>query len=276
LGEPISNVEIFVDGKYMANSQSDGYFILAIELQDIQSEVNLEFFKEGILKYQISNLLVWKHGDWILKPTIDVNSDKVILENTDKSASSASLGGQQGQKRDKTETQRGVQTFDALCDIEMITVGFNGAYASDCCVWGTNSGCSNCSYYDIIPIDEYVKHVLPAEWLAGNWQNLSGIQHSYRAGAVAIKTYGAFLVLNPLCTNFDVCDGPCCQGFASFTNSMMNDAVNFVTGSYLWDTPNNEEALAQYSSENNNLGEIIVVMVWLFQMDVEMDTLAEV
>lgn len=247
-GVPVSGVEVVLDAKTPVSlglTRSDGFFSVVIPVRSVQEEVRLSFVKNGVTLMSYVHLLVWRGGVF----TDIVQFDQTLPATTvdhgrSRTASDGGLEPDLDRLLPPLQTDRGGSY--SVCSGEMITIGFAGSVGSYC------SSC-NCTVSQMYSMDTYTRHVMAAEWLGGNWQNLSGIAESYRAAAVAIRTFGAFFIVNPLCAAYDLCAGPACQAFSTTTNPMMNQAVVATSGYFLWDTPNSEEALAQYSSENNNL-----------------------
>jgi hypothetical protein len=77
-----------------------------------------------------------------------------------------------------------------------ITVGFN-------C---TGTACTGTP--QTFTLEAYVAQGLPNEWLP-NWA-----QEAFNAGAVAYRGYGAWYVLNPLSSTYDICNNTYCQVFS--------------------------------------------------------------
>jgi len=117
------------------------------------------------------------------------------------------------------------------------------------------TGCSSspgaCSTVVTMSMETYVKHVLPAEWFS-SWN-----AESLKAGAVAIRSYGAYYVNHPISPSsspaYDICDSASCQVYGNSTASSTDSAVDTTAGMYLVDGSGNI-AQTEYSAENNDLG----------------------
>ncbi|RME54916.1 MAG: hypothetical protein D6795_03655 [Deltaproteobacteria bacterium] len=112
---------------------------------------------------------------------------------------------------------------------------------------GMSCSCRSCSSVLVMSMQTYVKHVLPAEWIA-TWH-----YNSLRAGAVAVRSYGGWHALHPIDENYDICSNGCCQTYGEATYPSTDAATNITIGQYLLDE-SWEIARSEYSAENNNTG----------------------
>ena len=126
--------------------------------------------------------------------------------------------------------------------------------STPCTIRVGRTSCSSlpgaCSTVVTMSIETYVKHVLPAEWFA-SWNAAS-----LKAGAVAIRSYGAYYVNNPISPSsspaYDICDSASCQVYGDSTVVSTDSAVDNTAGMYLVDRSGNI-ARTEYSAENNDL-----------------------
>lgn len=112
---------------------------------------------------------------------------------------------------------------------------------------GRTCSCKSCSTVATVSMETYVKRVLPNEWFP-SWN-----AESLKAGAIAIRSYGAYYVYHPVSSSFDICDNACCQVYTTTQDSRTDAAVDATAYIYLLDSSNNI-AFAEYSAENNNTG----------------------
>jgi len=110
---------------------------------------------------------------------------------------------------------------------------------------GRSCSCNSCSTVVTVSMETYVKRVLPSEWIA-SWN-----AESLKAGAVAIRSYGAWYVYHPISSSYDICDTTCCQKYTTTQYTSTNNAVDATAGLYLVDG-NNNIMRAEYSAENND------------------------
>jgi hypothetical protein len=110
---------------------------------------------------------------------------------------------------------------------------------------GRNCSCASCSTVVTVSMETYVKRVLPHEWIS-SWH-----MESLKAGAVAIRSYGAWHVYNPRAANYDICDTTCCQVYSTTQYARTDSAVDATAGLYLVDS-NDNIMRAEYSAENND------------------------
>ncbi len=109
---------------------------------------------------------------------------------------------------------------------------------------GSSSSCSG--RVDEIPFEEYVRGVLPHEWIP-SWH-----EESLKAGAVAIRTYAAFLVESGGrydCAHVD--DTTSTQVYEEDYHPRTDEAVLATEGLYVVDEAG-ELILAEYSAENGD------------------------
>lgn len=112
---------------------------------------------------------------------------------------------------------------------------------------GRSCSCRSCSTVVTVSMETYVKRVLPNEWISG-WN-----AESLKAGAIAIRSYGASYVYAPISSSYDICDTTCCQKYGTTQYASTDNATNATAGVYLVNSSGNI-ARAEYSAENNNTG----------------------
>lgn len=110
---------------------------------------------------------------------------------------------------------------------------------------GRTCSCNSCSTVVTVSMETYVKRVLPSEWISG-WN-----AESLKAGAIAIRSYGAWYVYHPISSSYDICDTTCCQKYTTTQYTSTNNAVDATAGLYLVDG-NDNIMRAEYSAENND------------------------
>ncbi|MEO0168765.1 MAG: SpoIID/LytB domain-containing protein [candidate division WOR-3 bacterium] len=112
---------------------------------------------------------------------------------------------------------------------------------------GTNCSCRSCSSVSIVSLETYVQYGLDDEWIA-SWN-----AHSLRAGAIPYRSYGAWHVLNPINSSYDICNSACCQVWdpSDSYSSTVNAAI-YTSGIMLENS--GTIARSEYSAENNDCG----------------------
>lgn len=110
---------------------------------------------------------------------------------------------------------------------------------------GRSCSCRSCSTVVTVSMETYVKRVLPQEWIS-SWH-----AESLKAGAVAIRSYGAWHVYNPISSSYDICDTTCCQKYGTSHYTSTDNATDATKGIYLVDS-NSNIMRAEYSAENND------------------------
>lgn len=110
---------------------------------------------------------------------------------------------------------------------------------------GRSCSCKSCSTVVTVSMETYAKRVLGNEWIT-SWN-----AESLKAGAVAIRTYGAYYVYHPVSGSFDICDNTCCQVYGTTQYTSTDNACNATANQYMMDV-NNNFGFAEYSAENND------------------------
>ncbi len=108
---------------------------------------------------------------------------------------------------------------------------------------GSSASCSG--RVDVIPLEKYVKGVLPHEWIR-SWHT-----ESLKAGAIAIRTYAASWVKNGgkyTCADLD--DTTASQVYRDEFFAVTNSAVDATANTYVM--KNGLPIVAEYSAENSN------------------------
>lgn len=116
-----------------------------------------------------------------------------------------------------------------------VRVGFNLS-GGTCCG-------SSCSTSQVYSLESYVQKGLDNEWIA-SWN-----AESLKAGSIPYRSYGAWHVLNPPYSGYDICAGPCCQAFNSTSYTATVNAAKATTGIML--EKNGILARSEYSAQNN-------------------------
>jgi hypothetical protein len=115
-------------------------------------------------------------------------------------------------------------------------------------VWrrGLDGSTASCSgRVDVLPLEKYVKGVLPHEWIR-SWHT-----ESLRAGAIAIRTYAASWIRNGgkyTCADLD--DTTASQVYKDEFFAVTNAAVDATAGAYVM--KNGLPVFAEYSAENGH------------------------
>ena len=112
---------------------------------------------------------------------------------------------------------------------------------------GRSCSCRTCSSVSVVSLETYVQFGLDDEWIA------SWAAHSLRAGAIPYRSYGAWHVLNPISSSYDICDNTCCQVWDpndSYTSTI--NAAIYTSGIMLENS--GSIARSEYSAENNDCG----------------------
>ncbi|HEU4613343.1 MAG TPA: SpoIID/LytB domain-containing protein [Kofleriaceae bacterium] len=108
---------------------------------------------------------------------------------------------------------------------------------------GSSASCSG--RVDVIPLEKYVKGVLPHEWIR-SWH-----AESLRAGAIAIRTYAAaWIAAGGKYSCADLDDTTASQVYKDELFAVTNNAVDATANTYVM--KNGGPVFAEYSAENGN------------------------
>ena len=111
---------------------------------------------------------------------------------------------------------------------------------------GTSCSCTSCSVVNVMSLEAYAQSGLDDEWIA-SWGAAS-----LQAGAVAYRTYGAWYVLHPVKSNYDIAATTCNQAWEADTYTASVNAAKATAGIVL--VKNGAIFRSEYSAENNNSG----------------------
>jgi peptidoglycan hydrolase-like amidase len=111
---------------------------------------------------------------------------------------------------------------------------------------GTSCSCTSCSVVQVMSLEAYTQSGLNDEWIA-SWGAAS-----LQAGAVAYRTYGAWYVLHPVASGYDIAATTCNQVWDADVNTSAKNAAIATAGTVL--IKNNALFRSEYSAENNNSG----------------------
>jgi hypothetical protein len=108
---------------------------------------------------------------------------------------------------------------------------------------------TTCKVVEVTNLEDYVKHVLPKEWIAA-WH-----AESLKAGSVAIRSVGVWFANNPKTSTYDVCDNTACQKYDPDVSEEATDkATDSTAKKVLVKTGTSTVVKSEYSAENNDAG----------------------
>lgn len=243
LGNAVAGAAIVCKGG-KTESEKDGYFQLEVPCNGKEGQTaGIEVTHPSHAKYIVNGLLVWPNGNWQLKICLPAQGEETqVVDGTPTllGSSEERMAGTEGQHE---EEGGGNPEEVAICLPSTINVGFSSTGAV-CC----HGGSPACATVQTFPLDDYVKHVLPAEWLA-SWNTTD----AFAAGAIAIRSYSINRINHPVYGGvYDICSSPCCQMYGAGTSTSTSNAVNLTAG-YVLQKSNGDVALTEYSAENNHL-----------------------
>ncbi|WP_205513632.1 carboxypeptidase regulatory-like domain-containing protein [Longitalea arenae] len=111
---------------------------------------------------------------------------------------------------------------------------------------GISCNCTSCSSVEVMTLEEYAQSGLDDEWIA-SWGAAS-----LQAGSVAYRTYGAWYVLHPVASSYDIAATTCNQVWQADRYTSCVNAAKATAGIVL--VKNGAIFRSEYSAENNNSG----------------------
>lgn len=111
---------------------------------------------------------------------------------------------------------------------------------------GTGCTCTTCSAVQVMSLEAYVQTGVDDEWIS-SWGAAS-----LQAGAVAYRSYGAYYVLHPVKSNYDIASTTCNQAWEPDQATSVKNAAIATAGVVL--TKSGAIFRSEYSAENNNSG----------------------
>lgn len=249
-GLPVANATVTVTTKQQqTTTNAEGYFEILFPLQADEEYIDFEISKIGFTKQVYTKVLCWNKGDWSYQVKLkhgNNNSSPIIIESN----TAAPHIETEEQLLNSLPDDGGFepQSATSSCVPNSINVAFSST-GTNCCPGG-GGGFPSCQTVQSFPVDVYVEHVIPNEWLA-SWNVLPNMIEAYKAAAIAIRSYSINRINHPVYSSwYDICSSPCCQNYGA-TNSTTSAGVNQTTDYVLY--YNSDVPLAMYSAENNHL-----------------------
>ncbi len=241
-GKPIANVSITSnDKRFQTTSDQTGYFEAYLPVNIDNEKVSLSFKKNGFETHLRENVMLWSKGSWTFQ--IKLAPGTGVNRQADRRSAASSPQIKEGFKDSNLKYPNlhtsYVNSMKLACLPTQIRVG-------------TGCSCSSCGGVDVHTVQNYVKRVLPHEWIVSwaNWNGGLGI-NSLRAGSVSIRSYSSWFAFNPINSSYDICSTTCCQVYQNSTNAQASAAVDATDGWAVTYT-NGNVARSEYSAENND------------------------
>jgi len=111
---------------------------------------------------------------------------------------------------------------------------------------GLNCSCNSCTSVATMTIQNYVEKGLNDEWIS-SWE-----MESLKSGTLPYKTYGAYYVLHPISTVYDISNTTCKQVWDNDVSANCVTAAAATDGIFMV-TASDNIARTEYSAENNGL-----------------------
>ncbi len=226
-GSAIANASILVTGigsRRATTDASGNFVVLDIPVAEPFTQVTIKITAPGYGS--------WTMRDTPLYPSI-TRTIRVLLSQQEQVIADtlprALIGGEQS-PIDVTRVPRAPQYFSNSVPPSTIRVAITGY--TGCQAW-LDAG-KPVIRIDTINFRDYIKNVLPHEWIA-SWGN--NAPDSLRAGAMAVKMYGWYIVnigkwSGILAGDPDIVDNTCDQVYVPNTNDYRTDAAVDLTWFY--------------------------------------------
>lgn len=242
-GKPLANVAVSLDGEKRSTSDEQGYFqfestrVSAMqESTDKAIRANLLFEKEGYGSYEERNVLMLP-ARMTMHITLYPGVAKVSKEYEHGMLDGVKK--KENEKSDPAGQTNSTGPTDPSSPLACLTIPSSIRV-------GTGCSCTSCTSVSVMTLENYAGSGLDDEWIA-SWHN-----NSLEAGSVAYRSYGAWYVLNPVNTNYDIASTTCNQAWGSTVyTASQNAAANMASVVIEY---NGGIARSEYSAENNNKG----------------------
>jgi hypothetical protein len=261
-GQPLRNVSVrSLPSGVATRTDERGFFQIHVPLPGGAASSSLLFEKGGYRTHERQHLELWANGDWIYRISlVPGNGREVVDERTTRRHSPSRAGGITVQETSLPASREA--TVSSTSESTGVTAD------------GPISASSTSNFVvrvprtirvlrqdnvtiDYLSLETYTKRVLPSEWIA-SWASYGGGSgiNSLKAGAVAVRAFGAGYVSSPLTSTYDICGTTACQAYVhTANNSSANTAVD-QTVNYVMLPPGAVRItfkLTEYSAENNAL-----------------------
>jgi hypothetical protein len=247
LGKPIANVSVKA-GNYEVKTNNEGFFKLSIPAHTVAQDetpekINIIFSKYGYKTYI-------KQGFYLLPETysLKVSLTSFIhskISNHEKTPEIIEV--QKHGMFDRTEAEEESRYQDTSNEtlISENKISEKVRVPSSIKV-GINCSCTSCSSVKVMSLEAYVQSGLDDEWIP-SWRS-----NSLKSGAVAYRSYGAWYVLHPVKSSYDIASTTCNQVWSSDISDGAKNAAIATSGQVL--LKGGAIFRSEYSSENNNAG----------------------
>jgi hypothetical protein len=272
-GRPLGGVAVTATlGPVSGVTDATGFFVLVVPLSSpglgsVTQRSQLLFQKSGFQGQRLLNVESWPDGEWILRVRLVQGSGEIIRDE----AASRFREHDEPTEPDTFLHQqvKSMPDFQAASklseDLPLISLK-GGAVRPSSEAFSvrvpqtirvqTDSGISVLPFdFQCTNCESYLTDVLPSEWPPwfGDLNNRTGM-NALLAGAVAVRTYGAYFVNHPASSTYDICGTTYCQQFASHNNSANTDLAVQQTLGLVLTTATGAIAFSEFSKENNNHG----------------------
>lgn len=249
-----------LDHRHEAKLDNTGYFRLVIPLQETHHGildqniryVDLIFSAPDYQSRVIKNIAAWSvsvmEGTRMSKGS---GIDELIEPEVGATSEFKGMNPNQEEDLNKTSAVKPADVFSYSgfpwnnCIPQTIVVGFADDNHKPCCS-------PNCIIFESFELNEYIRHVIPAEWFP-SWQSNYGsnAQQAYIAGVIAIRSYAMYKILvAPYSPGYyHICSSTCCQVYG-ITNPYTDLAINSNKTDVL--TYSGSVANSEFCSEANN------------------------
>jgi hypothetical protein len=251
-GRPLSGVTVSSpSGNVSTRTDEHGFFQLHLPLPFGASEgfADLSFRKPGYAGEVFRNVELWPLGDWTYRVRLTRGGTTRVTDENDLRRRAPHPRKNEPRNFSADPTPAEVHALEVPPDESAGTASSPNTTLRVPRNIRVQLADGTIEY---VSMELYVRRSLPREWIA-SWNNQPGGINSLKAGAVAIRSYGAWHVSNPRGSDYDICATTSCQVYGSTTSTATDAAVNQTTH-HVVVTSSGLIARSEYSAENNSFG----------------------
>jgi peptidoglycan hydrolase-like amidase/N-acetyl-anhydromuramyl-L-alanine amidase AmpD len=252
-GAPVAGVQVTA-GKYSGVTDNTGFFsitfpapVKAVTQNVIPETISIVASKKGYISHTVKNF-------YLIPETYTLKIGLIAETSAQGARKADDVEVQQHGMLDRKEGDRQVDDVDpskilsarvaetpvSLVEAAAISIPTTIRVGLNC------SACTTCTSVEVMSLESYVGSGVDNEWYA-SWN-----ANSLQAASVAYRTYGAWYILNPVTTNYDIASSTCNQVWGSGFAASVKTATAVTKGLVL--TKGGAIFRAEYSAESNNSG----------------------
>jgi peptidoglycan hydrolase-like amidase/N-acetyl-anhydromuramyl-L-alanine amidase AmpD len=251
-GAPLAGVQVTA-GKYSGVTDNNGFFSIAFPapvkavVQGVVPEtISIVAAKKGYLAHTVKNFYLIPET-YTLKIALTAETSPSIQGARIAEQVEVQQHGMLDRKAgDEPAIAPGTQLNAKVASTPVALVAAAAISVPATIRVGITCSCTTCTAVEVMSLESYVGTGVDNEWYA-SWN-----ANSLQAASVAYRTYGAWYILNPVATNYDIASTTCNQVWGSESAASVKTATAATAGLVL--TKAGAIFRAEYSAESNNAG----------------------